>query len=119
MKYGNTVRAKRLSLGLSQWELASAVGFTGSTIAKLENGELIPDKFMVKTINEYLRNKVNSMDEVQHCCTRTVQLALQLQAEDNIDDALLEVNHMLIELTRVQRELLNKKTGKRYAGECI
>ena len=46
--YGETVAQRRKAKGISQVELAEKVGTQQSTIARIERGQMLPDKWMSK-----------------------------------------------------------------------
>lgn len=46
--YGETVAQRRKAKGISQVELAEKIGTQQSTIARIERGQMLPDKWMSK-----------------------------------------------------------------------
>lgn len=46
--YGETVAQRRKAKGMSQVELAEKIGTQQSTIARIERGQMLPDKWMSK-----------------------------------------------------------------------
>lgn len=58
--FGNFIREKRQSKGLSQMELASSIGLTQSHFSRLESGERSADLAMM--INLFRELNVNPME---------------------------------------------------------
>lgn len=54
MSIGENIKAKRLTLGLTQEELASAVGIGRSMVAQIERGSKIPNIILGRDIAKVL-----------------------------------------------------------------
>lgn len=60
---GETVRRLRTKLGLTQEELAHALGITVGTVNRWENGRFRPSKLARSTIQEFARKHGVVLDE--------------------------------------------------------
>lgn len=61
MSYGNNIRRIRIERGLSQEELAQAVGVTGSAISRWESGQRQPNIEKLKKLSAALGVTVDEL----------------------------------------------------------
>ena len=119
MKFEKKCVCKRIALHMTQEDLAKHAGLSVDEIVKIEDGSVLATGKQKDRIDKVLFWGFKNIPEIDHYRARIAQLGLQINEEDNIDDAMLEISHMLIELGRLQQALVEKRSGKRFAGETV
>lgn len=113
MKSYQTYMCRRKALGITQEEMANRVGCTVDDIRKYENGGWTPDALVQRIKNECYAG-FKTIDENEHYLLRILEIALELQIEDNTDHALKAIGHMMVELGHLQMNLVdpnNRRAG--------
>ena len=91
MTFGESVFNRRRELGLSQTELAEAVGATISTVCKIESGNIKPKSKTAKKIAEFLKLD-DPVDTNRLTGNRKVDLAM---LERRVSNAIYELELIL------------------------
>lgn len=107
MKHYEVYKCRRQALGFTKSDLADKVGLKVGVIDKFENGENIPYCFEVaikKTIDDEFRN----IDSMTHYKRRILELAIQINHEEEVERLLHDIGHMMVELGKAQMEIMNE-----------
>lgn len=100
------LKCRRKALGLTKEELAEKSGVNIILIEAFESGKKISNVEKEK-INRYLWKSFQEMDSITHYKRRILELALELNEEYILADAIKEIGHMMVELGKLQMELAN------------
>jgi len=79
--YGPKIKALRLALRLSQWELASRAGISQASISLVERGHISPPDSLLRALRDILHERPNSLDdhpEAQALLARLKELSSEL-----------------------------------------
>lgn len=105
MKSYEIYSCRRKALRISINDLAKEVGCDRQYIVDFESGKRVPS-FIYNNIKTTIRNKFNDLSPVEHYRARILELGIELRDETDKQIALNEISHMMIELGKLQGELL-------------
>lgn len=104
-----TIKEKRLSLGLTQYELAKKMEVPQSTVARLESGEIAPSASTLEKVFKILNIKITFVDEqidkVFQVCNYIFEKGKQ-KLNEEYDITNLKLNKLIY---YVYRESLRRK----------
>jgi transcriptional regulator with XRE-family HTH domain len=98
-------KCRRQALGYTQQQVANLAGCDLETVRAYENDEWI-DYESCKQIQSVIYDAFKDMDSVEHYKKRILEIALKLNMEDDKDYAMNDISHMIIELGKLQREMI-------------
>ena len=98
-------KCRRQALGYTQQQLADLAGCDIKIVRAYENEEWI-DYESCKKIQNVIVDTFKNMDSVEHYKKRILELALKLNLEDDKDYAMNDISHMIIELGKLQGEII-------------
>lgn len=105
MKSYEIYTCRRKALRITRLELANEIGCNVSYIEDFENGTPIP-QWYYERIKWAIRNRFNSLSPVEHYRVKILELGIELRDETSTQYALEEIAHMMVELGKLQNELL-------------
>ncbi len=109
MKTCEIMKCRRQALRMTREELAERANLDVKTIEFYEQGKNMASYVETK-IKLTLMKLYQDMDSMEHYKKRILELALELNEQDETQFALLEIGHMMVELGKLQMEIIN--TGK-------
>ena len=74
-------------------------------IEDFENGKQVP-KVVNQRIKSFLHNQLCLMDSVEHYRKKILELALEINVDDDTQSCLLEMGHLMVEIGKLQKELI-------------
>ena len=98
-------KCRMTALGYTKEQIARLAGCEVSDIEKFINEEYV-DTLIYVRIKKTIDDEYRSMTSLDHYKTRIVELALKLSIEEDKDWALNDISHMMIELGKMQSELI-------------
>ena len=98
-------KCRMTALGYTKEQIARLAGCEVSDIEKFVREEFVEKEIYCK-IKEAVDDEYRSMSSLDHYKTRIVELALKLSIEEDKDWALNDISHMMIELGKMQSELI-------------
>jgi len=105
MKTYEIMRCRRQALGLTKEKLAEKTELDPKLIEFYEDGKNTPSYVETK-IRMTLMKIFQDMDPMTHYKRRILELALELNSQDEVKFALLEIGHMIIELGKMQMDMM-------------
>lgn len=102
------MKCRRLALGLTKEELAKITGLDVKLIEYYESGENVA-RYVGMDIKQALYEQFKNMDSVTHYKKRILELALEINKQDDADFMVQEIGHMLVELGKLQMEIFNQR----------
>lgn len=106
MKMHETIRCKRLALGLSQAEFGELVGVHGTTISAFENGKEV-SKSVFNTIKYGLERYVNTLSAEEYQEMLLVSMAYGLAYESD-QEKLRTLQYMTMAIGKLGVGLMKK-----------
>lgn len=107
MKRYEVYKCRRQALGWTKEKLAEKIGLRAGVIEKYENGDNIPYCFEV-AIRQTIDNEFTNVDQMTHYKRRILELAIQLNYENETERTLHDIGHMMVELGKMQMEIMNE-----------
>ena len=105
MKSFETYKCRRQALGMTREQLAEKANVDVKLIECFEEGLKI-DSISYDKIRRVIYYGFKNIDSVEHYKKRILELALELQIEDNTQHALTEIGHMIVELGKWQMAMV-------------
>jgi transcriptional regulator with XRE-family HTH domain len=105
MKRCEVYKCRRQALGWSKEKLSEKLGLKVGVIEKYENGENIPYCFEV-AIKQTIDNEFTNVDKMTHYKRRILELAIQLNYEEEVERSLHDIGHMMVELGKMQMDIM-------------
>lgn len=106
MKMHETIRCKRLALGLSQAEFGEIVGLSGATISTFENGKDV-SKQVFNTIKYGLERHINTLSTEEYQEMLLVSMAYGLAYESD-QEKLKTLQYMTMAIGKLGVGLMKK-----------
>lgn len=108
-EFGRWLRTERVTLGLSQRELASKLGCTYQNVSRWECGDYKPRPFTIKQIKQLIKDLKQQSESAN-------EMVLQVSQDEAVpqfnlpteDDALCDVFRRLTELRKKGFDMLNE-----------
>lgn len=105
MRTYQTYMCRRKALGITKEEMAKRVGTSVEVIENFEQGYWT-HRYIIDRIKDVCYYGFKDMDEIDHYRARILELAMEIKIDDNPEHAMSEIGHMMVELGKLQRELL-------------
>lgn len=105
MKSYEIYACRRKALRITRQELADRARVHVQFVNDFEKGLKIP-RVEYDRIKTTIREMFNELDSIEHYRTRILELGIELRDETDADIALQEIAHMMIELGKLQNELM-------------
>ena len=105
MKTYEIMKCRRQALGLTKEELAEKAKLDVKLIEFYEDGKKVAS-YVERNIQLTLVAMFQNMDSMTHYKRRILELALELNKQDETKFALLEIGHMMTELGKMQMEII-------------
>lgn len=112
MKSYEVYTSRRKALRLTQLDLAKLAGVNLLDVVNYEKGEIIDDVFM--KIKNTISEQYKTLDYVDHLKTRILEMAILIRDEENKDFLLTDISHMMVELGKLQGNIMGFKSGRGY-----
>lgn len=109
MKTYEIMKCRRQALGLTKEKFAKEANLDVKMIEFYEDGKKVAG-YVEEQIKLTLVSLFQNMDSMTHYKRRILELALELNKQDETKFALLEIGHMMTELGKMQMEIIN--TGR-------
>ena len=106
MKVNEVYKCRRQALGWSKEELAKKLEMRVGVIENFENGIRIPYCFEA-AIRETIDREFREVPSMIHYKRRILELALQINSETEVERLLHDIGHMMVELGKLQMEVMN------------
>ncbi len=106
MKRYEVYKCRRQALGWTKEKLANKIDVKIGVIERYEKGEDIPYCFEV-AIKQTIDDEFRNVDSMTHYKRRILELALQIQTEEEVERTLHNIGHMMVELGKMQMEIMN------------
>lgn len=100
-----TLKCRRQALGYTKEKLAQAAQLTVAEIECFENGIPMP-KYVEQRINDTLWTGLRNMDSIKHYRTKILELALEINVDQDTVSCLKEISHLMVEVGKLQRDIL-------------
>lgn len=113
MKCYEVYTARRKALKLTQLELSKLADIRLLDVVNFEKGELV-DKEVFNKIKDTIYLKFKSLDYVDHVKARIIETALRISDETDNDQLLKDISHMMIELGKLQGDIMGFESGRGY-----
>lgn len=105
MKSYEVWTARRKASRLTRQQVADRANVSVNSVIAFENGE-----FVQRDIVEAIKNAIwmfqREESKIEHYRSRILELGILLKDEDNKEMAMQNISHMMIELGRLQGELM-------------
>lgn len=108
MKSYEIYACRRKALRLTRQELADKAGVQVLYVEFFEKGCNIP-RYVSDKIKATIRNEFCEMNSIDHYRTRILEMAIEIKDETNTEYAMQRISHMMIELGKLQNELMGVK----------
>lgn len=106
LKTYEIMKIRRQALGLTREELAERTNLKVKEIEYYEDGMRMAG-YVGAIINTTLRELFKNMDSITHYKRRILELAMEINADDEVDFMLRNIGHMITELGKLQMETMN------------
>lgn len=107
MKQYEVYKCRRQALGLTKEKLADKIDVKPGVIDRFESGERIPRCFEM-AIKNAIDSEFTNVDSMTHYKRRILELAIQLNYENETERTLHDIGHMMVELGKMQMEIMNE-----------
>ena len=108
MKSHEIYSCRRKALRLTKEQIAIKANVLVQYVEWFEEGKRIPT-WAENNIKVAIRNEFCNLTSIEHYRARILELAIEIRDETEVTYALNEISHMMIELGKLQNELLGMK----------
>lgn len=105
MKSYEVWASRRKALRLKRNELAALAECDVQDIIDFESGMVLPSN-VYENIKNTIWDLQRKQDPIDHYKTRILELGIQIKDEDNKEYLMQRISHMMIELGKLQSELM-------------
>lgn len=112
MKKVDVLRNRRLSLNLSQSEIAKMIGVSGGSISNVENGQDVSYPILL-AYEQALEKKIQALDERERRERKIIEMAFSILETSDDDDESATLDYILVEIGRLSILLDKKKKQER------
>ena len=106
MKTYEIMKCRRQALGFTKDKFAEKTGLDVKLIEFYESGKNV-GSYVEERIRTTLYEEFRNMDSMEHYKKRILELALELNKQDETKFALLEIGHMITELGKLQMAIID------------
>ena len=106
MKTYEIMKCRRQALGFTKEKFAERVDLDVRLIEFYESGKKVAS-YVEERIRTALYEEFKNMDSMEHYKKRILELALELNKQDDTKFALLEIGHMITELGKLQMAIID------------
>lgn len=106
MKTYEIMKCRRQALGLTKEKFAKEADLDVKLVEFYEDGKKV-GSYVEEQIRLTLVRLFQNMDSMEHYKRRILELALEINQQDETKFALLEIGHMITELGKLQMEIIN------------
>lgn len=107
MKKKDVLRNRRLSLNLSQTDIAAMIGVSNGSISNVENGQDVSYPILL-AYEQALDKRIQALDERERRERKIIEMAFSVLDTTDDDDEAMTLDYILIEIGRLS-VLLDKK----------
>lgn len=107
MKKQDVLRNRRLSLNLSQADIAAMIGVSNGSISNVENGQDVSYPILL-AYEQALEKRIQALDERERRERKIVEMAFSVLDTTDDEDESTTLDYILIEIGRLS-VLLDKK----------
>lgn len=107
MKKQDVLRNRRLSLNLSQADIAAMIGVSNGSISNVENGQDVSYPILL-AYEQALEKRIQALDERERRERKIVEMAFSVLDTTDDEDESTTLDYVLIEIGRLS-VLLDKK----------
>lgn len=104
MKTYEIMKCRRQAVGLNRQELAEKANLDVKLVEFYEDGKNVAG-YVENRIKTVLMQEFQNMDSMTHYKRRILELALELNIQEETKWALHEIGHMMTELGKLQMEI--------------
>lgn len=100
-----TLKCRRQALGYTKEMLAELAQITVAEVEAFEKGKQMPS-YVEQRINDTLWTRLRAMDSAEHYRKKILELALEINMENDTKSCLWEMSHLMVEIGKLQRDLI-------------